>query len=292
MDKEYFRIGFAQMKLNLGCDNEKEFLIADDLYFKQMDEVVEKIDDCDVVIFPELSYHKHYEDYFLTNSNNKIFVFGSCYVGNENFTVVYHNMKKYVIKKMFNSPVEPSIRYQQSVSVKEFLRNNLKERTLVLNGKKFIVLNCAEYYKVAYFIARDEAKSKNLFGFLVPCANNNNEVFLTESKAISNHNDRVYSFIVNSNSLYNNAKYSLGGSYVFGKVSPFERECVKDFRLKEANNICCLDDGSYFVSGMYLYKESSNYYRSDSFRHTPKNIRIERIGKENEKNINYSRTNK
>ncbi len=292
MDKEYFKIGFAQMKLNLGCDNEKEFLIGDDLYFNQMDEVVKKIGDCDVLIFPELSYHKNYESYFLSNSNNKIIVFGSCYVGNENFTIVYYNMKKYMIKKMFNSPVEPSIRYQENIGVKEFLKNNLKERTFVLNGKKFIVLNCAEYYKVAYFIARDEYKSKNLFGFLVPCANNNNEVFLTETKAISNHNDNVYSFIVNSNSLYNGQKYSLGGSYVFGRVSPFERDSFKDFRLKESSNICCLDSGSYFVRGMYLYKESSKYYRSDSFRHTPKNIKIERIGIGNEKNIDYSRTNK
>ena len=278
MDKEYFKILFAQMKLTLDYNSDKEYLVADDLYFKQMEKIVEKVNDNDVVVFPELAYHAKYDSYFVNNSKNKIIVFGSEYVGNENYTVVYHNEKRYNIKKMFNSGVEPSVRYSENVSVKNFFKDHLKNHTFKLKGKKFIVLNCAEYYKVAYFIARDGAKSKNLFGFLVPCANNNNEAFITESKALHNHNDNVYSFVVNSVSTYKNQKYSLGGSYVFGRVSSFERECMGDFRMKHSSNICCLDDGSYFVEGMYLYKDSSVYYRSDNYRHTPKNIKIERIG--------------
>jgi hypothetical protein len=151
---------------------------------------------------------------------------------------------------MFNSPVKPSVRYQRDIGIKDFLKYHLKERTFVLEGHKFIVLNCAEYYRVAYFWARDEKTSKNLFGFLVPCVNNNNDVFLTETRAISNHNENVYSFVVNSNSFYNNEKYSLGGSYVFGKISSFERECVKNFRVKDVSNIGCLDDGNYYVESL------------------------------------------
>ena len=278
MNKEYFKILFAQMKLTLDYNSSKEYLIADDSYFKQMEQIIKKVKDNDVVVFPELAYHSKYDDYFVNNSKNKIIVFGSEYIGNENYSVVYHNEKRYNIKKMFNSGVEPSIRYTKNIGVKEFIKNHLKEHIFKLKGKKFIVLNCAEYYKVAYFIARDEIKSRNLFGFLVPCANNNNEVFLTESKAMHNHNENIYSFVVNSIPTYKNQKYSLGGSYVFGKLSSFEKECIDVFRIKHSANICCLDDQSYFVEGMYLYKDASIYYRSDNYRHTPKNIKIERIG--------------
>ena len=103
-------------------------------------------------------------------------------------------------------------------------------------------------------------------------------MFLSESIAIHNHNENVYSFIVNSNSTYKGERYSFGGSYVFGKCSCYEKKCVSEFKLKHLCNICCLDDGCYVVEGMYLLKDASNYCRSDSYRHTPKNIKIEKIG--------------
>lgn len=279
MKKEYFKILFAQMNLNLGYDSEKEFLIANEEYFKQMEMIMKKIktNDYDVIVFPEMSYHEQYNNYFLNNSINKIVVYGSHYIGNKNYTIVYHNNKKFYVDKVFSSAVEPSIRYQQNISIKQFINKCLKDHTFILKGKKFIVLNCAEYYKVAYFIARDEVKSKNLFGFLVPCANNNNEVFLTESKSIHNHCDNVYSFVVNSNSSYNGEKYSNGGSYVFGKMSVYEKECRNKNTLKHPSNICYLDEGSYIVEGEFLFKDSSSFYRSDNFRHTPKNLKIERL---------------
>ena len=99
-----------------------------------------------------------------------------------------------------------------------------------------------------------------------------------ESKAIHNHNENIYSFVVNSISTYKDKKYSSGGSYVFGRVSSFEKEFLGDFRVKHSSNICCLNDEDYLVEGMYLYKDSSVYYRSDNYKHTPKNIKIERIG--------------
>ena len=279
MKKEYFRILLVQMNLKLGYDCEKEFLIDDEEYFRQMEFVMKKIckNDYDVIVFPEMSYHKEYDNYFSNNSKDKIIVYGSHYIGNENCTIVYHNNKKFCVSKAYSSGVEPSIRYQDNISVNHFMKSCLKDHTFVLKGKKFIVLNCAEYYKVAYFIARDEVKSKNLFGFLVPCANNNNEVFLTESKAIHNHCDNVYSFVVNSSAYYNEEKYSSGGSYVFGKMSVYERDCGCENRIKHPSNICYLDEGSYLIDGEFLFKDSSLFYRSDDFRHTPKNLKIERI---------------
>lgn len=280
MNKEYFRILFAQMKLTLDYDENKEFLIEDSFYFEQMNRVLEYLNniDYDVVVFPELSYHERYEEYFLKASKNRIIVFGSLYVGNENYTVVYQNEKKIIVKKVFSCCVEPSIRHQENMNIRDFFKEELKKHVFKLKGKKFIVLNCAEYYKVAYLIARDEHINKNLFGFLVPCANNKNEVFFSESVALHNHNDSVYSFVVNSISTYKEEPYSVGGSYIFGRLSSFERMCGSKNNSVCSTNICLLDDDCYIVDGLYLYGASSNFYRSDDYKHTPKNLIIKKIG--------------
>lgn len=281
MEKEYFKIMFAQLKLALDYDCEKEFLVEDEKYFKQMDEIVELINknSYDVILFPELAHHKKYDNYFKEISKDKIIVFGSTYIGNCNYTVVYNNKEKFYVKKMFNSPIEPCIRYQENISIKDFLKYYLKEHTFKLKGKKFIVLNCAEYYKVAYYISRDEKLNKNLFAFLVPCANNKVDVFFSESVALHNHNENVYSFVCNSVATYKKEKYSIGESYVFGRFSSYERVCLnKNHRLDKVNNICYLDDKSYIVEGMYLYSQTGNYCRSDNYRHTPKNLKIIKMG--------------
>lgn len=279
MEQEYFAVAFAQMKLTLNYDDVHEFLVENEDYFRQMENIIHSLSnkDYDVLIFPELAYHKKYDKYFLDVSKNKIIVFGSTYINSENFTIVYNNRQKFFVKKMFNSGVEPAVRFQDNISEKEFINRHLKSHTFVLKGKKFIVLNCAEYYKVAYLIARDKTKSKNLFAFLVPCANNNNQVFLNESMALHNHNEQVHSFIVNSIGQYKGEKYSNGESYVFGKISSFEKMCKFAHRLKHSCNIMCLDDGCYLSYGKYLFKNASTFYRSDNFRHTPKNIEIIKI---------------
>ena len=87
----------------------------------------------------------------------------------------------------------------------------------------------------------------------------------------------MYSFVVNSSAYYNEEKYSSGGSYVFGKMSVYERDCGCENRIKHPSNICYLDEGSYLIDGEFLFKDSSLFYRSDDFRHTPKNLKIERI---------------
>lgn len=278
--KEYFNIGFAQIKLNLDYDSQKEYLIADKMYFSQMKKIINYIDKnyFDIFIFPEMSYHPQFDDYFVKNSHQKIIVFGSVYIGNENFTVVYHNEHKFLIKKMFHSGVEPSIRFHQNITAKEFIKKYLKQHTFKLYGKKIVVLNCAEYYKVAYFVARDNLLNKNLFGFLVPCANNNSQVFFDESIAIHNHNENIYSFVVNSNSSYKNQPYSFGKSYIFGQITKYEKQNLANFQHNHASNICCLDDDSYLVEGMFLFNNNNKYLRSDGFCHTPKNFKIKKLG--------------
>lgn len=281
MKKEYFKIMFAQMHMDLICDNEKEYVVADDKYFIQMDEIIKVFGegDYDILILPELAYHEKYDEYFLSASVGKLIVFGSVYLSGENRTVVYQDGVKHLVRKMFNSGVEPAIRFQNRITVKEFLKNELKSHTFTLHGRKFIVLNCSEYYKTAYFIARDERLCKNLFGFLVPCANNNSDVFLSESIALHNHNDMIYSFVVNSISEYNGEGYAHGSSFVFGRISKFERSHSSLNRItNKTNNICLLDDKPCIVTGEYLFEKASSYYRSDNFRYTPKNIQIRKMG--------------
>lgn len=280
MNNEYFKILFAQLKVSLDYNKNNEYLIENKSYFFQMDKIIDEIkqSDPDIIIIPELCYHKKYDDYFKTNSINKIVVFGSTYIGSENFTIVYSNNNKYVIKKMFQSGVEPSVRFQTPISTSTFIKKHLKERTFKLKSKKFIILNCAEYYKCAYYIARNKNLNKNLFGFLVPCANNNKDVFLTESKAFHNHNQDVYSFVVNSISNYKNKAYSNGESYVLGKVSQFEKEFVDKNKINHSSIICELNNLPSVVCGEFLFSNSSNYYRSDNYKHTPLNLKIKKIG--------------
>ena len=281
MGNEYLKIMFAQIEMQLGYNNEKEYLIENELYFKQINEIIENFasKNPDILILPEMSYNEKYEEYFLNNSSNKLIVFGSMYENNHNYTVVYHNNKKFLINKYFNSGVEPAIRFQNVITENEFIKNYLKEHTFKINNKKIIILNCAEYYKVAYLISKNRNICKNLFGFLVPCANNNNEVFLTEAMAIHNHNENIYSFIINSISTYNEKPYSNGESFVFGKISSYEKEFLPtNLTTKHCSNICKLNSEKYIVYGEYLHTKSSSYYRSDDFKHTPKNLKFIKIG--------------
>jgi len=280
MKKEYFKIMFAQMDIDLQCDSMKEYVIADKKYFNQMEQIIKKFneDEFDILLLPELSYHEKYDEYFINASHGKLIVFGSVYIDGENRTVVYQDGQKHLVRKMFASGVEPAVRFQRRISVKDFIKYELKSHTFLLHGRKFIVLNCSEYYKCAYFIARDERLCKNLFGFLVPCANNNSDVFLSESIALHNHNDSIYSFVVNTISKYNEESYAHGASFIFGRISKFERTHSELNRINnKTNNICLLDDTPCIVTGEYLFESSSNYYRSDNFRYTPKNIRIHKM---------------
>ena len=89
-------------------------------------------------------------------------------------------------------------------------------------------------------------------------------------------------------------KYSFGESYIYGKISSFEKNCLdKKYRLQSSNNICYLDSDVYVVEGEFLCCDDDKYCRSDCYKHTPKNFKIIKIGEiENEKNINYGRSNK
>lgn len=293
MGKEYFNVCFAQMRLTLENNEKSEFLIENDDYFSQMDKIVNYLEqnEFDIMVFPEISFCERYAQKLKDLSVGRLIVFGSKYIDGENITIVYYDGKEQLIKKRFLCAVEPAIRKCERISVNKFLATYLKEHTFILHNKKVIVLNCAEYYNTAYMIARSERYSKNVFGFIVPCANNNTKVFLDESKAIHNHNSEIYSFVVNAVGTYSGKNYAKGESYVFGKISPFEKECATYPRIEHASNICHLDDGAYLVSGSYLIQNYSPFYRSDNFYFTPKNFSVQNLGEDYEEDINNSRTN-
>ena len=294
MEKEYLNVCFAQLSLTLENNEHSEFLVENNSYYSQMESILTYLEnnEFDVMVFPEISFCEKYASRLLALSKGRLIVFGSRYIEGENITVVYYDGKEHLIKKRFLCAVEPAVRTCERISVSKFLTTYLKEHTFVLNGKKLIVLNCAEYYNAAYMIARSNKYSKNLFGFVVPCANNNTKVFLEESRAIHNHNSEIYSFVVNAVGTYSGKNYAKGESYVFGKVSPFEKECATYSRLDHPGNICYLDDGAYLVSGSYLMQNYSPFYRSDNFFFTPKNFNVVSLGEGYEESFDNSRTNK
>ncbi len=294
MEKEYLNVCFAQLSLTLENSDTSEFLVENQAYHSQMERVLNYLEsnEFDVMVFPEISFSKKYSDRLLSLSKGRLIVFGSTYIEGENITVVYYDGKEHLVKKRFLCAVEPAVRSCERISVSKFLTAYLKEHTFTLYGKKIIVLNCAEYYNAAYMIARSSRYSKNLFGFIVPCANNNTKVFLEESRAIHNHNSEIYSFVVNAVGTYSGKNYAKGESYVFGKVSPFEKDCATYSRLEHPGNICYLDDGAYLVTANYLMQNYSPFYRSDNFYFTPKNFNVVRLGEGYEESFNNSRTNK
>lgn len=280
MEKEYLNVCFAQMELTLENSAESEFLVENDSYFSQMEKIIAHLEnnEFDVMVFPEISFCEKYSEKLKCLSKNRLIVFGSKYIDGDNITIIYYDEKEYLIKKRFLCAVEPAVRKCERISVNKFLTTYLKEHTFTLYGKKIIVLNCAEYYNVAYMVSRSERYSKNLFGFIVPCANNNTKVFLDESKAIHNHNSEIYSFVVNAVGTYSGKNYAKGESYIFGKISPFEKECANYPRIEHAGNICYLDEGAYLVSGQFLIQNYSPFYRSDNFYFTPKNFTVKNLG--------------
>jgi len=277
VQKDYIDVLCCQMKLKLACDDKKEFLIEEESYFKQMDYIIAFIEEKtpDIVVFPEMSYSLRYEEKLLKLSQNKLMVFGSVYDEGKNMMIIFYNQTKITLSKCYLSGVEPSIRTQENVSFNEFKRSHLKNHTFTIKGRKIIVLNCAEYYRVGYYLARDKTINNKLFGFLVPSANNNLDVFMEESIALHNHNDKIYSFVVNSKASYNDKVYAEGGSYIFGALSRYEKEVnLLPTKENKSNNIVLVEDKPCLIYGQFLIEPKTWFYRSDEYKHTPKNLQI------------------
>ncbi len=258
-------------------DTEKEYIIVDKKFLNQMDKTIKLIEKYkpDLIIYPEMSYIVQYDEIFIKMSKDKLIVFGSFYDEDLiNKTVVYHKGIKYLLPKIYSSPVEPMVRRVSWIEPKDFIKKHLKSHTFILKKKRIYILNCMEYYHVAYYIARDNKLNKDAI-FVSPCSNNKVSLFLDETKAIHNHNEKIYSFVINCISKYNGEDYGNGMSYIYGPIQKTEKNWLKQEGINSDNHNCSIitaDDKPRYIYGEFASNPLSNYGRSDAYRNTPKII--------------------
>lgn len=283
LKNNYLSVIQFQLRLKIKCDSTHDFLVIDDEYIQQMQKSIDAIRllNPDIVIFPELSYDSQFDETFKElSTTEKLIVFGSTYIDKINHTMVFQNGELICIPKLFPCGSEPMVRFVEKISPDDFLNNYLSSHEFYVKGNKLYILNCLEYYEVAYIIARDCKLSSDLFGFIVPCSNSNPKVFIDESKAIHNHNEFIYSFVCNR--IKEDGTKGYGRSYIFGPIQYHEKDWMKEEGVvsDEHNaNILILDSSTpTYAYGKFAYgKTLSRFGRSDCYINTPKNITIQNL---------------
>lgn len=282
LKNNYLAITSFQLKLDIICKKDHDLLIQNELYHSQMKksiEIIKKLQP-DIAIFPEMAFSQNYEKTIKELSKDKLIIFGSTYVGHINKTKIYQNCKLNEVTKRFSCGSEPMVRFLEKIDVNTFIKKYLKEHEFYINSQKVYVLNCLEYYQVAYFIARNYELSKNLFGFLVPCSNSNPNVFIEESKAIHNHNENIYSFVCNR--IKNDGKSGYGLSYIYGPIQYHEKDWLTEEGIISDKHNCSilkqdLSTPSYSYGLYAISNIISRFGRSDYYINTPKNVTIKNI---------------
>lgn len=283
MNTKFISVLMFQLSITEKSNTYDEYIIEDDNYKKQMDssfECIEKFKP-DIVVYPEMTYSDSYEDKLKQLSASRLIVAGSYYKNGINNTVVFLNgeVKKFV--KRYASGAEPMSRRTKYVNPNNFMNDYLQEHIFEIKGEKVCILNCMEYYHVAYFIARNPDINKGIFAFVSPCSTNNIIVFEHETIAIHNHNEYIYSFVSNCISVYNNKQYANGGSYVYGPIHKHEKKWLKEEGIKSSDNpsnIVSLADEISYVYGEYANPSMlSRFGRSDFYETNPQNVTVGKI---------------
>ncbi len=283
---DYLKVLGFQLQVDLDCDEKKEFLISNDSYHQQMKVALKLIqkEKPDVILFPEMCYDKAYEKMYRDFSNNSLFVAGSTYIHERNVTIVYQNGEKRYIPKRNASGAEPMVRFYPNVSTDDFIKYFLKEHTFIIKNKKIILLNCMEYYQHAYRIAREV---DDIFGIFCIASNSNQRVFLEETKAIHNHQDDVYSFVLNGVTTYQGKSYGKGFSYIFGPIQYHEQEWLQKEGKKVLDHTCSI--GMLSSEPEYFVGEFTNHFsrfgRSDRYIQNPLCFKTGKIEGERKMNI-------
>ena len=275
----YLKILGFQLVLELESNFQKEYVVKNKFYEKEMDHTFEIISEInpDIVIYPEMSYINEYEKVFQALSKDKFIIAGSIYRGTQNTTIIFQDTRKIEIPKLYASGAEPMVRYIKCRTPQEILKNDIKTHFFKIHDKQVIVLNCMEYYHLAYFIAREYS---DIFAIISPCSNNNPMVFKEETKALHNHNENIYSFVINCISTYNKQLYGKGQSYVYGPIQYHEKKWLMQESIlmdQHVSSILNLDD-----TPSYFYGEFTNdltaYGRSDNYLNNPQNLLIRKLG--------------
>lgn len=280
----YLSVCMFQLKLDLDCNSQDEYLIETSQALRQFEkafQIIEKYKP-DITLFPEMAYLEKFEKKYQELSISKIIVAGSYYKNGINTTVIFQDGVKYEIAKGYASGAEPMARKISYVSPKTFIETDLKKHEFWIKGKKIYILNCMEYYHLAYYIARDEALQDNLFGIFSICSNSNTRVFEEETVCTHNHNESLYTFTLNCLSVYTGEKYGDGKSYIYGPISVHEKEWLRQEGIESKKNVCHIlslsDQDSQFVYGEFVFAEElSRYGRSDKYLNNPRNVVVENL---------------
>ena len=279
----FLSVAMFQLRLKIKCVPTHDYLIVDEDYLEQMNRAIEIIQTLnpDIAIFPEMSYQSKYDDVFKELSKNgKLIVFGSTYIENINYTIVFEDGHLRKIAKMFPCGSEPMVRFIPKIDVREFIDKHLDSHEVTVKGNKFYILNCLEYYEAAYIIARNPSLASDLFGFIVPCSNSNPKVFMDESRALHNHNEFIYSFVCNRVKDDSSNKY--GKSYIYGPIQYHEKDWLtEEGIISDEHNASILKLDTKTPSYAYGYfadgKQLSRFGRSDNYLNTPINVIVKNL---------------
>lgn len=278
----YLSVCMFQLNVELDCNSQYEYLIETNEVLKQVEaafDIIKKYQP-DIALFPEMTYLERYEKTYQKLSISRIIVAGSYYKDNINTTVIFSEGKKYEIAKGYASGAEPMARKISFIQPEEFLKIELKKHEFWVKERKIYILNCMEYYHIAYYIARNQELNDKLFGIFTICSNSNTRVFEEETVCTHNHNEDLYTFVLNCVSKYTGESYGDGKSYIYGPVSQHEKEWLRKEEIESKKNVCHVlslsNEKAQFIYGEFVFPENlSRFGRSDKYLNNPRNIIVE-----------------
>lgn len=283
----YLSVAMFQLNVELECNSREEYLVETNDVLKQIENCLEVIKEYepDISLFPEMTYLPKFEKEFVEISKSRIIVAGSFYKEDINTTVVFADGIKYEIVKAYASGAEPMARKISFVPTEKFLEEELENHAFWIKGKKIYILNCMEYYHAAYYIARNRERNTELFGIFAICSNSNSRVFEEETVCIHNHNERIYTFVLNCVGTYQGQKYADGQSYIYGPVSIHEKEWLRAEKIASKQNVSHIlsmsAEKAQFLFGKFVFSEElSRFGRSDSYLNNPRDIVVKNIRRE------------
>lgn len=278
----YLSVCMFQLKIHLDCNSKDEYLIESDEVFRQVEEAFRIVEEYqpDIVLFPEMAYLEKYEETYQKLSLSRILVAGSYYKNGINTTVIYENGEKHEVPKSYASGAEPMARKIEFILAEEFLETELKQHEFWIKGKKIYILNCMEYYHAAYYLARNKQLKDKLFGIFAVCSNSNTRVFEEETVCIHNHNENLYTFILNCVGTYQSKSYGDGKSYIYGPVSVHEKEWLGVEGIESKKNVSHIlslsKEKAQFVYGKFVFPENlSKFGRSDNYLNNPRDVIVQ-----------------
>lgn len=282
---DYLSVLMFQLKMTLDCNSKDEYLIETDSIDNQLQKAFEMMQSKqpDITLFPEMAYvSKFEENYKKFSEHNKIIVAGSYYKDGINRTVVFQDGEKYEIPKGYASGAEPMARKIIYREPEEFLEADLQKHEFYVKGRKIYIFNCMEYYHLAYYVARSSKYRENLFGIFTICSNNNTHVFEEETLVTHNHNESIYTFMLNCISTYKGESYGDGQSYIYGPNSIHEKEWLKKEGVntqKSLTHILSLSQTkAQYVYGEFIAPERlSMFGRSDNYINNPRNVVVSNL---------------